>query len=204
MALPNFRFYYWAANICCVIFWSYFYNRADCPLWVAMELSCAKSFSIPALLGSSLPLPSNKLIDNPVVWHTLRVWAQFRRNFGFTDLCLSSPISANHLFQPSLLDLTFLDWRRLGIECFRDLFTDTGFVSFEQLAVKFSLPKSHFYRYLQIRHFLRGQLPSFPQTPDASTVDVLLNFKPCKGLVSTVYNKLLGIRQAPLNNIRTA
>lgn len=35
-------------------------------------MGSAKNFSIPPLLGSSLPLPQNKLIDNPVVWHTLR------------------------------------------------------------------------------------------------------------------------------------
>lgn len=205
MALPNFRFYYWAANIRCLTFCSYFHNRSDCPSWVAMELGSAKNFSIPALLGSPLPLPPNKLIDNPVVWHTLRVWAQFRRHFGCLNFSLSSPISANHLFQPSLLDPTFQEWQRLGIECFRDLFTDISFVSFEQLTEKFSLPKSHFFRYLQIRHFLRCQLPNFPQTPDVNIVDALLSLQPShKGLISIIYNKLLGIRQAPLNNIKVA
>ena len=32
MALPNSRFYYWAANICCIMLWSHFKNQADCQL----------------------------------------------------------------------------------------------------------------------------------------------------------------------------
>lgn len=70
-------------------FLSYFHNQSDCPSWVAFELGSAKNFSVPALLGSKLPLPTNKLMDNPVVWHTLRVWAQFKRHFGLSDFCLS-------------------------------------------------------------------------------------------------------------------
>lgn len=31
MALPNFYFYYCAANICSVNFWSHLNNQADCP-----------------------------------------------------------------------------------------------------------------------------------------------------------------------------
>ena len=166
MALPNYGFYYWTANIRCLTFWSYFHNWSDCPSWVALELGSAKNFSVSALLGSKHPLPPNKPIDNPVVRHTLRGWAQFRRHFGLSDFWLSSPISANHLFQPYLLDPTFQEWQRLGIERFRDLFIDNSFVSFEQLTEKFNLPKSHFFRYLQIRHFIRCQIPSFPQTPD--------------------------------------
>lgn len=81
--------------------------------------------SIPALVASSLPLPPNELKDNPVVQDTLRVWAP-----------------------------TLQEWQGLGIECFRDLFIDNSFVSFEELSERFKLPKTHFFRYLQIKHFL--------------------------------------------------
>lgn len=37
LALPNFRFYHWAANLSCLAFWSFFYSQPDCPDWVAME-----------------------------------------------------------------------------------------------------------------------------------------------------------------------
>lgn len=205
LALPNFRLYYWAANIRCLTFWSFFHDQPDCPLWVAMELKSDKNISIPALLGSSLPLPSSKPIDNPVVWHTIRAWVQFRRYFGFNDFSLLSPILFNHFFQPSLLDPTFREWHRRGIKRFKDLYLDNSFASFEQLSEKFSLPSTHFFRYLQLRHFLRNQIPNFPETPDMEIVDALLKLHPSrKGLISIIYDKLSAIKQVPLNKIKSA
>lgn len=103
MALPNFRYYYWGANI----FWSYYHGLADAPSWVKIELGSSNAVSVAALLGSPLPLPPKNRIDNPVVWHTLRVWAQFRKYFAFLDFSLSSPIFFNHLFPPARLDHVF-------------------------------------------------------------------------------------------------
>ncbi len=204
MALPNFRFYYWAANIRCHTFWSHFHSRPDRPLWVSMEVGSTQNISISALLGSSLPFPSTTPIYNPVVRHTLRVWAQFRRHFGLLAFCLSSPIIANHLFQPSLLDSKFQEWQRLGICRFKDLFIDNMFLPFEHLSRNFNLPNSHFFRYLQIRDFLRRQIPNFPVGPDSNIADSLLCLHPShKGLISVIYSKLLGVRQAPLIKIKT-
>ncbi len=205
MALPNFRFYYWAANIRCLTFWSHFHSRPDRPLWVSMEVGSTQNISISALLGSSLPFPSTTPIYNPVVRHTLRVWAQFRRHFGLLAFCLSSPIIANHLFQPSLLDSKFQEWQRLGICRFKDLFIDNMFLPFEHLSRNFKIPNSHFFRYLQIRDFLRCQIPNFPVGPDSNIADSLLCLHPShKGLISVIYSKLLGVRQAPLIKIKTA
>lgn len=58
MALPNFRFYYWEANIRCIMLWSHFNNQADCSSWVVMELDIIKNFSIVTLLGSRHPSSS--------------------------------------------------------------------------------------------------------------------------------------------------
>lgn len=205
MALPNFRLYYWAANIRCITFWSHFLDRADCPAWVGMELNSVRNVSILALLGSPLPLPSGKWTDSPTVWHTMRVWAQFRRHFGFYDLSLFSPVRFNPLFQPSLSDSTFQEWHRKGIEKFKDLFIGNTFASFAQLSGKFSLPNTHFFRYLQARHFLRSQMASFPEATTATAADMLLDLHPSrKGLISVIYNELMGIKQTPLDKIKTA
>lgn len=145
LALPNFRFYYWAANIRCVVFWFHFYNHTDCPAWVSMEVNSAINPSIPGLLSSHLPLPPNNSSDNPVVKHTLRVWVQFRKHFDLYDLSLLSPILSNHLFQPSLDDPMFQVWYRQGIKRLKDLYLHDIFASFEQLSEKYKLQKTHFF-----------------------------------------------------------
>ncbi|XP_059844675.1 uncharacterized protein LOC132404523 isoform X2 [Hypanus sabinus] len=162
LALPNFRSYYWAANIRNIIFYSYFYNQSVCPTRVAMELNAYKKLFIPALLGFVLPCQLPKSVIIPVIRHPLRIWAQFRKYHGLYSFSLSSPILYNHLFQPSMQDSTFQGWCRRGIRHFEDLFIDNRFASFEQLSIKFNLPNTHFFRYLQIRHFISPLIPHFP------------------------------------------
>lgn len=205
MALPNFRLYYWAANIRCLTFWTFFYDRTGRPGWVDMELNSVKDLSILALIRSSLPVPSHISFINPVVRQSLKIWAQFRKHFNLLSFSLSSPILYNPVFPPSLFDPVFQEWHRQGIRCFRDLFIDNYFASFEQLSTKFNLSKTHFFRYLQARHFIHSQVESFPAASETNIMDGVLELHPtCKGLLSKLYNKLVDIRKDPLDKIKTA
>uniref|UniRef100_A0A669D0H5 Reverse transcriptase domain-containing protein n=1 Tax=Oreochromis niloticus TaxID=8128 RepID=A0A669D0H5_ORENI len=205
LALSNFRYYYWAANMRYIISWLYFHNKGNCPSWVLMELNSATGSSVLALIGSSLPLPPNKTIDNPVVWHTVRVWAQMRKHFGLTGFSLLSPIFSNPFFQPSLSDPIFRDWHDRGITCFNDLFFDNTFASFAQLSEKFNLPRTHLFRYLQTRQFLQSQIPNFPVAPDASPGDMLLTLIPTrKGFISLIYDRLVSMNGSSIDRIKTA
>ncbi|XP_059837717.1 uncharacterized protein LOC132400604 [Hypanus sabinus] len=205
MALPNFRLYYWAANICCATFWSFFHGQPKCPNWVAMELSSTKELSISALLGSALPSSLSRLIANPLVRHTLRKWAQFRKCYGFHGFSVSSPVVHNHLFLPTMYDTAFQVWFRKGIRRFEDLFIDNRFASFQQLSVQFNLPNAHFFRYLQIRHFIAPLIPNFPEMPAKNAMDLFLSINPLgKGLISIIQDKLAALRRAPVDKIKMA
>lgn len=161
--------------------------------------------SIPALLGSSLPLPSLRSIRNPVVKHSLKIWAQFRKHFGFHSFSLLSPIASNFLFKPSCQDSAFQEWHRKGIVCFKDLFIDNSLASFEQLSRKFSLPKSNFFRYLQARHFVLSQTTRSATAVDSTIVDTILSIDPLKKrLISVLYGKLLELNSAPTDKLKTA
>ncbi|KAF3841554.1 hypothetical protein F7725_007416, partial [Dissostichus mawsoni] len=98
----------------------------------------------------------------------MKVWVQFRRSFGYKDFALLSPVASNHLFVPSRHDSTFQDWHRKGISQFKDMFTNGNFMSFDQLSEKYNLPKTHLFRYLQARHYVRSVLPCFPKEPDSN------------------------------------
>lgn len=108
LAFPNFRFYYWAANLRCLVFWSYCYGKLDCPDWVTIEQHVNDAYSALAFLGS--PLFSIKFSQNPVVQHSLKIWAQFRNLFGFHSFSLLSPITSNYIFKPASLDPGFQQW----------------------------------------------------------------------------------------------
>lgn len=62
----------------------------------------------------------------------------------------------------------------------------------------FDLPKSHFYRYLQIRHFVKKNFPSFPILPLDNAFDNLLSLSPHqRGLISVLYNHIFNTPPAP-------
>ena len=48
-----------------------------------------------------------------------------------------------------------------GLVTLKDLYINKQFVTFAQLKKKFSLPTTHFFRYLQIRNYVRQCVPNF-------------------------------------------
>lgn len=197
LAAPNFLAYYWASNIRIVVHWLYEDPGADAPSWYILEsLSCQPS-SLPVLVYSSISASLTEFTKNKVVKSTLRIWAQIRRHFGWLSFSLNSPIIFNPAFKPSLLDKTFAHWHNLGIKSFFHLFSDNILCSFEQLCLKFNLPKSHWFRYLQVRDFLCKILPQFPSLPPANSCDALLK-RPLsfKGMISALYKEILHMQRS--------
>lgn len=99
------------------------------------------------------------------------------------------PLNANPLFRPSLLDGAFQIWFKKGLHSVGDLFINGLFGSFDQLVKDYNLPKSHFFRYLQIRNFTRTYFASFPYKPPTCLLDECLKLKPhIPGCVSQLYS----------------
>ncbi|KAF3856781.1 hypothetical protein F7725_017504 [Dissostichus mawsoni] len=59
-----------------------------------------------------------------------------------------APLTANHVFPPSLVDGKFTIWSNQGIKTFKDLYIHNTFASFQQLSDTFALPSQHFFRRL--------------------------------------------------------
>uniref|UniRef100_A0A8C2L4R0 Reverse transcriptase domain-containing protein n=1 Tax=Cyprinus carpio TaxID=7962 RepID=A0A8C2L4R0_CYPCA len=110
MALPNFMYYYWAANIRAWLHW--LRRNTSLPSWVTLERASITSSSPTALLCSRLPFKQSisTYSSNPVVVHTVKIWNQCRRSFGFTGLLFAAPVSNNHMFIPSVTDEAFNSW----------------------------------------------------------------------------------------------
>lgn len=123
------------------------------PDWVEVELHSEDNLSLLTFLGSSLPPPSITFTKNPVLKHSLKIWAQFRKYFGLWFHCIKSS------FQAITSGLGPFQ-ERTGRVFFKDLFTGNTLASFEQLSENFSLPKLSFFWYLQARRFVLSQLSS--------------------------------------------
>ncbi len=149
MALPNFLYYYWAANMQAVLHWMQADN--DSPAWCLMESSSCTPASLSALITSSPVSVKLKIGNNILVKSTLRIWSQFYKHVGARTPPLCILLCKNPVFLPSMQDNAFELWFQSGIRTVRNLFVDGVFTSFQQLAEKFHLPNSHLFRYLQVR-----------------------------------------------------
>ena len=203
LALPNFKFYYWAANIRILQQWIRLENSPSYPAWLALEAASSEPASLTALAHAPLTFSFSPYTKNVIVKSTLRVWTQFKRHFGLQSLSLLAPIVANPAFPPSIVDRAFLSWSTLGIKTFKDLYIDDTFASFEQLSTKYTLPRSNFFRYLQIRSFVRNVSPQFPNLPETVPVDSLLRPLPnTKGMISAMYILISSLRPTSLQHIK--
>ena len=112
-------------------------------------------------------------------------------------------IQNNHLFLPASTDKAFSLWQRSGLVRLRDLYANNVFASFRDLCEKFNLPKSHLFRYFQVRSFVKSNSTSFPNLPPSSVIDSILDIPTNqKGLISEIYILISHSRQTSLDKIR--
>lgn len=187
MGLPHFQSYYWACNLRNMSFWI----QNNYPQWMDMEQDCCAPSSLKALIFSNIAsIPSTKE-SNAVVSDSLRIWKQLVKHFGLSSNPLQGPILKNHMFVPSFGNSTFDDWYKMGINNFMDLFIEDLFPPFEQLKEKFNMPNSHFFKYLQVRNFVKYNDINYPRAPPQAPSESLFLKNPAtKGGISILYNKL--------------
>lgn len=203
LALPNFIYYYWACNIQKMLFWKEDYHPEHSEAWLHLESSNCSIHLGSVISTSAPPTPLTRFFSNPVVLNSVKIWSQFTTHFKLKTMSIHSPITNNYSFPPSILDSSFTIWRTNGIVSLSNLFSQGTFCSFSQLSEKFDLPKSHFFRYLQIRHFVQKNIPSFPQLPPINTIDNIISLSPQgKGLISRLYGIINNISPHSLQEVR--
>lgn len=198
LGLPNFRLYYWAANIRFINIWLHSEGALEDSGWLKCELMSIKKHSLSSVIGASLPFPISKLLVNKVVSHTLRIWFQFRKSYGWTRFLLAGSILSNTFFFPARNDLIFRSWAEKGIRSFKDLYLNYQLPSFETLSAKFLLPHNQFFRYLQIRHFLNSLHLRLPTDLNLEIIQSIYDFQPNTGRpLSNLYQILVNLQVTP-------
>uniref|UniRef100_A0A3B3HDP0 Reverse transcriptase domain-containing protein n=1 Tax=Oryzias latipes TaxID=8090 RepID=A0A3B3HDP0_ORYLA len=200
LAFPNFQYYYWASNVKNILHWLH----SPSVDWCRLEAASCFSTSLRALVTSDLSLSALKYTDNPVVINTLKIWFQFRRNFDCGDLLHLSPINMTHLFPHARLDSGFILWKQQGIHLFKDMYINSVFASFDDLSIKFNLPRSSLFRYFKIRHFLQRHTPDFPYLPLCSGIEALLETPVhLRRFISRIYDQITSLKNTNLVKLRT-
>lgn len=205
LSLPNFQLYYWAANIRSMLFWKDSPSDDATPKWLHMENSSCLHTPLHSLLCSKLPLldPMSKFTSNPIVKHSFKTLTQFRRSFSLRDLPTCAPITKNHQFMPSIIDSAFHEWANRGVATIENLFIDNIFASFDQLKLKFNIPISHLFRFLQLRSFISTSFTHFPSQPPNTLLNSILELDSgSKGNIGKIHSLLNTYNLEPLTRTK--
>lgn len=84
----------------------------------------------------------------------------------------------------------------------RDLYVDGLFASFQQLVNRFSLPKRHFFTYLQVQYFVHNLLPDFLTLLNDSALDNFLEPLSSLGVISTIYCNIYNFSSGSLSALK--
>lgn len=153
LALPNFLSYYWASHIKIMAYW--LDNSATPPNWLELEQEACQHNSIGAILLAPYTIEKSLYNSNVMIHSTVRIWKQIKSHLKLKPIFYALPITGNPTFPPSILDNTFNLWMNRGIHTIGELHINGIFASFAQLQCKYNIPGSSFFRYLQIRNYVR-------------------------------------------------
>ena len=81
------------------------------------------------------------------------------------DLIFMREIVMDREFKPTLNDNTFKNWASKGLTRYSQIVTDIGIETFENSKL-YNLPKSDFYKYLQVRSYLAKKIGTHKTVKD--------------------------------------
>lgn len=192
--LPNFKFYYWAANLNTLAWWRKIgsVELGDKPEWLAIEEASCNKTSLTALLNSPNKIELKNINGNIIISNLIKIWKQIKVYLKIPDLYLDTPICNNHAFPPGLHDKTFFQWKHMGIVTIQDIYREGTFSSFEKLKQFYDLVPAHFFRYLQVRDFVRKHISDFETLNLNPTLENIASIHPgARGTVSNFYKLLV-------------
>ena len=183
---PNLQWYYWAAQFKTLMF----YFSSNSPPWKDLE-SSSVALPFPQYLYSDNMKNLKKRTSNPIVKNMIQTFyeAHYFLNIDITVSC-NSPIWGNNLFAPGRADGGFKIWANQGLKQIKDMFnSESGILkTFQEIMQEYNLPSKHFFKYLQVKNFIRTILGQSMATPQTSTLERFLLKNPFqKGLITKLY-----------------
>lgn len=100
-----------------------------------------------------------------------------------------SPIWGNVKFKPGKSDAGFRIWAEKGLRKVQDMYNkDEIFMSFAVISKKYDIPKTHFFKYLQLRSFISSSQNHSLDIPNISSLEAaILGHCYDKGSISSLY-----------------
>lgn len=165
LSLPNFKMYYWAAQLRAIVEWVIQDMDTN---WLWLENISSPSVPLETALFLEQKKWRELKIQNEWMACTHRIWSMLRKKLGI-------PLTTSHALQiaklsdfpPSKIDPGFLNWAERGLITVHQMFDGEILKSFKQLQDKHGLSSKDYFRYLQIREYIRssGEWESLKRLP---------------------------------------
>lgn len=132
---------------------------------------------------------------NQLILNTFSSWVESHNLCSFNPVPLRHlPLWENPIVPPGIADSTLKAWASKGIKTLEDLYANDSLMSFELLSQTYNIPKHNFFKYLQVRHWVKEITPkTFPKIPTLSPFEnVMFNkiVSSPRGIASVGYSTL--------------
>ena len=204
LQIPNFLWYYWAAQIRAAMYW--FMDNASVP-WVTIERATTSPLPLNLYLYADSLKNLLKTTHNPFVKNTIKVWHKLQAHLNLgSGISAFTPIWGNHRFPPGRSDPGFKLWAERGISKVMDMYNDNNILhSFEDLQRLYSIPRKHFFKYLQIRNYILTAFKQSPHKPSLTCLEeAILGHLQGRGQVSFLYKLIIDASKESSNSKRLA
>lgn len=158
-ALPNFLYFNRACHVWIISGWlRHFLHPGEPPV----DAWCCAPFSPFSLISTDIGELPLEVKNNSVMVSTFRIWHDITKHTGRSDFSSALlPLINNKAFPPGIGKSIFDDWYSKDLRFVSDLFENGTFMSFKQIQNKYKISRSHFFGFLQVRHFVKSYF-TFP------------------------------------------
>lgn len=137
------------------------------------------------------------LTNNSIILNTFAPWQESHSPLDTSTSFLGkAPLWGNPNLSHHITDSVLRWWREREIQIVADLYINYTFANFQQLNEKFNLPKDSFFKFLQIRDWVKGKSKeTFPYIPKETPLESHLCNKlhgSSKGIKSSIYGIING------------
>ena len=186
LQMPSLQWYYWSAQLRSAMF--YFVTHSP-PAWVHIEQASISKLPLSLYLYSADFKLLKKKTTNPFLKNSIDVWYKAHGHIGDTPLISQfSPVWGNEQFTPGRADGGFRAWADNGVQKIGDLYAQGTLLTFNDLCAKYRIPKKHFFKYLQLKHFISSKSHQNAREPPLSCLeDIVLKHMNGKRQISILY-----------------
>lgn len=189
MALPNFKDYFYAAQIRPLI---NLCNPSFQARWKDIELSTLVDPPVQAILPQKHLGKCIDKVQNPWIKVQLKIWNMIRDEYKLNKLQTIQWCAYDPEFKPNAIDKRFKSWILKGITTYHSLTEKGQLKNFEKLKEDYNLEKTDFFRFLQVRNRFEHIRKETDLNDPILTIFIdAYQSKSNKGVISRIYKGLL-------------